>query len=172
MSYPPRRRTQPTESDDFEDLLEFPDSLDHAVSFHDMVPAEAHPVPSFNPPDFDLSNAENDVPWLEKGVSSVVRGMAKPLQDWHNATLKKELMSQFIAAEKEVALMRMGKSHELSMRRLDHRHEKDMKRIELVQAEFERLDRYEAKLAAEGTLTAEAVYRLLYLREKLTSYMG
>ena len=45
-----------------------------------------------------------------------------------------------------------------------------MKRAEIYKAESERLHRYEMELAEKGPLTAEAVYKLLYLKEKLASY--
>lgn len=56
------------------------------------------------------------------------------------------------------------------MRQLEYDHAMELKRAEFVQAEYERLDRYEAELAEKGALTAEVVYKLLYLREKLASY--
>ena len=85
-------------------------------------------------------------------------------------SLRKDLLSEYIAAEREITLKRIETEHERSMRQLEYDHAMELKRAEFVQAEYERLDRYEAELAEKGALTAEVVYKLLYLREKLASY--
>ena len=172
MSYLPKKRRYRTDSDTTQDpfMSGILDSFDSDNTSCKLMPVDQHALSTFNPPDFELSPLENNVPWLERGVSSVARGVAKPILDWRMVSLRKDLLSEYIAAEREITLKRIETEHERSMRQLEYDHAMELKRAEFVQAEYERLDRYEAELAEKGALTAEVVYKLLYLREKLASY--
>lgn len=148
MSNLPKKRKYRTDSDTTQDLFmsDICDIFDPDNASIELKPVDQQALSTFNPPDFELSTLENNVPWLKRIVSSVMRGIVKPLQDWHVASLKKELLSEYIAAGREITLKRIETEHERSMRQLEYDHAMALKRADFVQAEYERLDRYEAEL--------------------------
>ena len=126
------------------------------------------PLPSLT--SYELASHGEDASWVGKTAASIVSGVVKPLQDWHTANLTKQAYSEHLAATKELVINSLKMRHEECMRQLEYDHELAMKRAEIYMAESERLHRYEMELAEKGPLTAEAVYKLLYLKEKLASY--
>lgn len=126
------------------------------------------PLPSLT--SYELASHGEDASWVGKTTASIVSGVVKPLQDWHTANLTKQAYAEHLAATKELVINSLKMRHEECMRQLEYDHELAMKRAEIYMAESERLHRYEMELAEKGPLTAEAVYKLLYLKEKLASY--
>lgn len=147
-------------------MLSAESNEDDYVTFGELV--SMNHLPSLT--SYELVSHGEDASWVGKAIASIVSGIVKPLQDWHTANLIKQAYSEHLAATKGIAINSLKMQHEEFMRQLEYDHELAMKRAEIYMMESERLHRYEMELAERGTLTAEAVYKLLYLKEKLASY--